>query len=145
MFAKTPQQVYELWVDAFNRADRDAMAQLFEEDVLLLAPPGDRLVRGRTAVADTAWQTARHAHVTMHRVDVLEQGDLAMVYATRTVTLTLPGAESVERTATATDVVRRQADGRWLIAIDNPNGVDATSPASASRAAGRDTLMARGR
>jgi ketosteroid isomerase-like protein len=61
---------------------------------------------------------------------------LAMVYATRTVSLTQPGAEPVERTGTATDVVRRQADGRWLIAIDNPNGVDATSPTGGADGSG---------
>jgi uncharacterized protein (TIGR02246 family) len=128
MIANTPKQVFELWCEAFGRADKDALAELFEEGAILLEPPGERILRGRHVIAETAAKFAKFSKITVHRVDVLAIEDLAIIYATRTHKVTMPGKEPFEISGTTTDVVRRQPDGRWLMAIDNPNGTMATSP-----------------
>jgi uncharacterized protein (TIGR02246 family) len=127
--AETPDMVFRLWAEAFNRADGEGMAEMFEDGAILLLPPGDRLIRGREQISQAALAIATTSHFTIHNIDVLENGDLAMVYVTRTRTTTQPDAEPRQVTGTTTDVVRRQPDGRWLIVIDNPNGSHVPGPA----------------
>jgi len=125
MVADTPDMVFRLWAEAFNRADREGMAEMFEDDAIILLRPGERPTQGRESISEAALAIATAAHFTIHNIDVLENGDLAMVYVTRTRTTTQPDGETIHVTGTTTDVVRRQADGRWLIVIDNPNGTQA--------------------
>lgn len=40
--AETPDMVFRLWAEAFNRADGEGMAEMFEDGAILLLPPGDR-------------------------------------------------------------------------------------------------------
>lgn len=121
-FAETPEMVFRLWAAAFNRADRESMATMFEDDAVLLLPPGDRLLRGRETICDAVHALASSSSFVIHEVDVLENGDLALVYVTRTRTTTRSDGSTQRVTGTTTDLVRRQPDGRWLIVIDNPNG-----------------------
>jgi ketosteroid isomerase-like protein len=51
-------------------------------------------------------------------------GDLALVIFPWTSTAVLANGETKKWQGTATDVVRRQADGRWLLVLDNATGVE---------------------
>lgn len=55
---------------------------------------------------------------------VVQAGDLALVCGRWHLKGTGPDGNPVELSGRFTDVVRRQADGRWLFVIDNPYGVD---------------------
>lgn len=121
-FAETPEMVFRLWAEGFNNADRDAMAAMFEEDAILLLPPGDRLLRGRETICEAVHAFAASSNFEIHDIEALENGDLAIVYVTRTRTTTQADSTVVRLTGTTSGVVRRQPDGQWLIAIDNPNG-----------------------
>jgi ketosteroid isomerase-like protein len=55
-------------------------------------------------------------------VRVIERQDIAILYSRWTVSGTGPDGASVTLGGTTSDVVRRQSDGRWLFAIDNPLG-----------------------
>ncbi|MDQ3738338.1 MAG: SgcJ/EcaC family oxidoreductase [Actinomycetota bacterium] len=134
-FAETPDMAFRLWADAFDRADRDGMEAMFEDDAVLLLPPGERLLRGRKAICEVAHAFATSSSFEIHDIEVLENGDLAMVYVTRTRTTTEPDGTVQRVTGTTTDVVRQQSDGRWLIVIDNPNGTR-VRPAESSSTSG---------
>ena len=49
--------------------------------------------------------------------------DLALVSSKWRLSGTGPDGKPVTMNATSTDVMRRQADGSWKVAIDNPYGV----------------------
>lgn len=133
-FAHTPDMVFRLWAEAFNRADRNGMAAMFEDDAILLLPPGGNLLHGREPICDAVHAFAASSSFEIHDIEVLENGDLAMVYVTRTRTTTQPNGTAQQVTGTTTDVVRRQPDGRWLIVIDNPNGTQVRPrPSSANQ------------
>lgn len=134
-FAETPDMVFRHWAKAFNERDRHGMEATFEDDAVLLLPPGHRLLRGRQAICDAAHAIAASSTFEIQDIEVLENGDLAMVYVTRTRTTTEPDGTVQRVTGTTTDVVRKQPDGRWLIVIDNPNGTR-VRPAESSAPSG---------
>ena len=53
---------------------------------------------------------------------MLVTGDLALLINEWTMQATGPDGSPVQLTATTSDVVRRQPDGSWRVAIDNPYG-----------------------
>ena len=54
----------------------------------------------------------------------LVSGDTALVIGNWTLQGRDPEGNDVEAGGRYADVVRRQADGTWLVVIDNPNGSD---------------------
>jgi len=115
MTAHTPQEVHELFLDAFNRADVDALAALYEAKGVLVT-------RTETAVGRDAIRAAYRrilsggGRMELHTHTVVDSGDgLALLHA----------AWTLHRNGTAisgisTEIVRRQADGSWLFVLDEP-------------------------
>ena len=115
MTAHSPKEVHELFLDAFNRADLDALAALYEANGLLVT-------RSETAIGRDAIRAAyrrilsRGGRMELQTRTVVDSGDgLALLHA----------AWTLHRNGTAisgisTEVVRRQADGSWLFVLDEP-------------------------
>jgi ketosteroid isomerase-like protein len=60
---------------------------------------------------------------------VLEAGDVALYLGRWQLRGTDPAGGPVMLSGESTDVLRRQPDGRWLIAIDDPWGTQLLGPA----------------
>jgi ketosteroid isomerase-like protein len=60
---------------------------------------------------------------------VIEAGDLALYLGRWTLRGTDPAGKSVMLGGESADILRRHADGRWLIVIDNPWGAQVLPPA----------------
>jgi ketosteroid isomerase-like protein len=110
----TIHDLIESFVAAFNRGDAAALDDIYGEHGVLVPAPGQP-VTGDQRRAATAHllgfgkpmrATARH---------VYEAGDIALVIVDWAI-------EGLGMTGTATDVVRRDADGTWRYVIDNPFG-----------------------
>ena len=87
--------------DAFVTRDRDALAELFAEEAVLVAGDGRREARGGEEIArfaEAMWQADRTYVAEPQRV--LQARDTALVVADRSI-----------------NVVRRGADGTWRYAI----------------------------
>jgi len=78
--------------------------------------------------------SVRHAYV---------YGDIALLICDHLIEGTKPDGEAVRIEGTATDVVRRGADGFWRYAIDNPPGTDLGLAAPAARSTGDIVLPPR--
>lgn len=50
------------------------------------------------------------------------QGDIAVHFAPWTMTGTAPDGTEIKQTGLSVAVLRKQADGNWLMVIDNPHG-----------------------
>jgi ketosteroid isomerase-like protein len=73
------------------------------------------------------------ATFNIEQTDVVSGGDVAVVYSTWTLKGgSDPDGNAIELAGQTTDVVRRQADGTWLFAIDSPWGVQAFATAPTS-------------
>lgn len=107
---------------ALNRGDLDAAAALYEPEAVMLAQR-DQVVRGRDQIREALRQfVALRPTLVTAASHVVESGDVALYLGRWTLTGTGPDGVPVAMGGESTDVLRRQSEGRWLIAVDNPWG-----------------------
>ena len=108
--AQNPEDLTRLFVEAANDGDADGVAALYEEGAVMAYPAGSETV-GRDAIRALWAEILTHApHFEPEDPrPTLSSGDIAL---TTTVAKDGTGARA--------QVVRRQPDGTWLRAIDQP-------------------------
>jgi uncharacterized protein (TIGR02246 family) len=124
MPARTPEELDALFADALNRADLPALLALYEPQASLTASPG-KSVTGSAGIREAlaGFLQARPKIELVPRV-VAQTGDLALVTARWKLTMAGPdGAPAAPVAGQSVEVMRRQAEGHWLFAIDEPFGV----------------------
>ncbi len=122
MSGRTPVETVEQLIDAMNNRDVQRAVSLYE--------PGGALVRGtgEVAIGTEALRDAfegiagRGFTVTTRSYKVIEAGDIALYCSDWSGTGTSPDGSPIQMGGKSTDVLRRQPDGNWLIALDNPMG-----------------------
>ena len=120
MAATKPEEVDQLFARAFSNGDLEALVALYEPDATLVPQPG------QTAVGRDAIREALKGFLTLcgefrtELMNVVQAGDLALVRSDWSLVGTGPGGCLVDLSGRGVEVVRRQPDGTWLFAIDNP-------------------------
>ena len=123
MQANTAKQVHELFVERFNAQDADAIIELYEPNAVIIPPDAPEAVSGHVAIRQVLdGFLALNGKMENTIVRVVEQQGIAILYSRWTVSGTRPDGTPVTVGGTTSDVVRRQSDGSWLFAIDNPLG-----------------------
>jgi uncharacterized protein (TIGR02246 family) len=106
--------------DAFGKAvvarNAKALTEFYTSDAALY-PPGETMVKGRVAIEAclSALPPMKDFSLRILRMD--GSGDVAYVQGTYTMTMSAPGAETAQASGYYVEIRRRQADGRWLIAV----------------------------
>ena len=109
-------------VQAINHADLERALAAYESDAVLVVQPG-KLVRGSAQLREAlAGFIAIKAVLRSEAQQLIEAGDLALYIGRWSLSGTDPAGNAVAMGGESTDVLRRQRDGRWLIALDNPWG-----------------------
>ena len=109
-------------VQAINDGDLTAAVALYEPNAVLVVRPG-QLARGAAEIRDAlAGFVAIKAILRSDAQTVLEADDIALYIARWSLRGTDPAGQAVLLNGESTDILRRQPDGRWLIALDNPWG-----------------------
>jgi len=122
MPARTPQEIHQLFTQAFAAKDTEGLMALYEPDAAFTPQPG-QVVTGHAAIREALGGfLALNAEFEMQTGTVVEAGDIALLLSKWTLKGTDPGGATVDLTGQTADVVRRQADGYWLLVIDNPYG-----------------------
>jgi len=123
MKATTARQVHELFIERFNERDMDGVIELYEPNAVLLPPGEPEVVTGHTAIRAVLEEIlALKGKMENTIVRVIERQDVAILYSRWQISGTGPDGTPVTLGGTTSDVVRRQSDGCWLFAIDNPLG-----------------------
>jgi uncharacterized protein (TIGR02246 family) len=121
MPARVPEDLPRLWSDLFNRGDLDGLAALYEPDARLVGEPG-RVAVGRAQIREAlnGWSVVRgQVAITPARV-LLGPDVVALASNSWSLTGTNPDGSPVSMSGTSAEIVRRQPDGTWLIAVDDP-------------------------
>lgn len=109
-------------VEAINRGELERALMTYEPGAVLLVQP-DKIVRGsdqlRQAVAGFI---ALKPILETETQEVVEAGDVALYVGRWSLRGTDPAGQPVAMEGESSDILRRQEDGRWLIALDNPWG-----------------------
>jgi uncharacterized protein (TIGR02246 family) len=123
MPAHTPEDLHQLFADGINAGDAHAVAELFEDDAILVSTP-EHLVRGKAAILDGLVNfVSIRPTLKLNAARVVRNGDIALLYSDWTISSTTDGRiSSVD--VRPTHVARLQPDGTWRILIDDPS-VDA--------------------
>ncbi len=123
MPAKTPEQVDELFGKYVNARDLENLVALYEPDASLMNE--DRTAaRGTSAIREAMqgiFAAFTEAHLTMNVVQVVRVGDdLAVLYNDFSMDGKAADGSSFSMQHKAMEIVRRQADGTWKFAVDDP-------------------------
>ena len=113
-------------IDTNNAAvaggDIGAILATYETNAVLVAQPG-LSVTGTPALREAFKQfTAISPIISVIKQDVIEAGDIALHSYTWTMKGKTPDGHPVEQNGFSIIVLRKQADGQWLMVIDNPFG-----------------------
>jgi uncharacterized protein (TIGR02246 family) len=118
----TPIETVEELLSAINTGDISGALALYEKDGVFVAEPGN-IARGTEQIkAALEGFAALKPTMTAKSNNTIEGGDIVINYCSWTLTGTDPEGNAVEMEGLSTDVLRRQADGIWLLVIDNPYG-----------------------
>lgn len=118
----TPMDTVNQLIEARSRGDVDAAARYYEPGATVVAMPGTvvsgadaiRAVLTRFASLKGDFQRGKH--------QLIEAGDMAFYCSDWSMSATDPTGKPIQMKGRTADVLRRQADGSWLVAFDNPWG-----------------------
>jgi len=121
MAATTPAQCDELFARYLNAGNVEGVVSLYEPRASLVmetASPAQGTEAIRAAITQFA---ALRPTLTMNVVRVVRAGDdLAVLYNDWRLSGTRPDGSRLEDSGKAIEIVRRQPDGSWRFAIDDP-------------------------
>lgn len=122
MPGQSPIDMVNALIEAMNQGDLEAALALYEPGATLVVEPG-KLATGAAALrkALEGFIGLRPILKTEKR-DVIEAGDVALYCSEWSLSGTAPNGTVVSMSGKSSDVLRRQADGRWRIVVDNPWG-----------------------
>lgn len=108
--------------DAVNRGDLDAAVMLYEPEAVLVGQPG-RVARGHDQIRKALREfiELRPTLTTVASL-VLDSDDLALYFGRWRLTGMASSGAPVAMDGESADVLRRDTDGRWRIALDDPWG-----------------------
>jgi uncharacterized protein (TIGR02246 family) len=127
MPATEPEQMHDLFEQAFNAGDLNALMALYEPDAALIPQPG-ATAEGTAAIRESLrWFLDRGGRIALDTKLVVRVDDLALLSNRWSLSgATMPDGSPAELGATTAEVARRQPDGTWLYVIDNAWGDQAS-------------------
>jgi len=131
--ASGPNATVERLVAALNHGDLDTAVSLYEPQAQFVVAPGQTVV-GREAIkAALGGMLGLKPKLTTANYRIVQTGDTALYISDWSMAGTTPDGHPVNVGGLSADVLRKQPDGSWLIAIDNPHGAKVlAAPAAAT-------------
>jgi ketosteroid isomerase-like protein len=112
------------FVNAMNLGDLDTALSMYEPGASLVVQPGT-VVTGTSALREAlAGFAALKPTITTEAYKIMEADGVALYCSRWTMRGTDPAGNPVQLGGRSSDVLRRQPDGNWLIALDNPFGAE---------------------
>ena len=127
MTARTAPQVHELFARYFSAGDLDGLVSLYEPGATLVPQPGV-VVSGHSGIRGALSDfLALKGKFELQLRTAFQSGDIALLLSTWSLKGSDASGAVVELSGQTADVVRQQADGTWLVVIDNPYGAESVS------------------
>jgi ketosteroid isomerase-like protein len=120
MAATEPGQVINQFAKFYNSGDLESLIRdLYEDDAMIVPEPGSETASGKAAIHEvlSAFMDMKGT-IRILATSAVVKGDLALTH--NRWRLDIPDGEPIE--AVTAEIVRRQPDGTWKYAIDNPWG-----------------------
>lgn len=125
-----PEDLNRLFAERTSAGDLDGLLELYEEGAALVGPDGEATVGGESIRGQLEGLLAMTPQVEAGESRALLAGDIALLSNRWRMTFALgEGGGQSGFEATSTEVARRQADGGWRYAIDDPASAGLRPPA----------------
>ena len=121
MSVMKPEDFHKSYVEAFNSGSIDLIVSHYEANAALVPQP-DQVASGHPAIREAMSQFQGMGRMSAETRYVVKNGDVALASASWRITGTAPDGQPVDIQGVAIDLLRRQSDGRWLLAVDHPFG-----------------------
>jgi uncharacterized protein (TIGR02246 family) len=118
----TIQSTIDAMTSAFAAGDIDGVLAAYEPGAVVVEAPGESVAGTEALRAMFARFVALDPRFTFIDHEIVEAGDIALHLSTWTMEGRLPDGTPVAQGGLSVAVLRRQADGRWLMVIDDPYG-----------------------
>jgi uncharacterized protein (TIGR02246 family) len=121
----SPADIYPALLKAFNAGDIDATVACYEPRACFILKSG-HAARGTAELRDMYRATFSYKpdlELNVRRI-ISAGDDLALVIVEWKSKTVSSAGETKVWAGTATDIVRRQPDGTWKLALDNPYGIE---------------------
>jgi uncharacterized protein (TIGR02246 family) len=105
------------WMAASKAGDQDTVLGLMTDDVVFMVPGREPFGKEAFAAASKGTQ-GMHIEGTSDIVELQVLGDWAYLRNRLNVTITPPGGSPTTRSGYTLTILRKEADGRWLLARD---------------------------
>jgi ketosteroid isomerase-like protein len=127
-FASTPEECDRRFAECVQSGHLDELVGLYEPGACLVQRDGT-VATGHSAIRRTlARLTSVSTIIEMRIVKVVESEGVAVLYNDWHLRATAADGSITETSGKALEIMRRQPDGRWLFAIDDPFGRDRPAP-----------------
>ena len=119
-----PEEMHALFARHFNAGDLEALVALYTPDAALVPQPG-QVVKGHAAIREALQAfLALRGKIDLQSTYTVEAGDTALTRGQWQLKGTGPDGQPVALAGKSCEVLRKQADGRWLLVVDHPYGAD---------------------
>ena len=123
MSARSPESLGDLFAQALNAGNLEALMALYEADATLSPQPG-QIATGSKAIREAlSGFLAMKPTISMKSRVLAAAGDVALTSAKWELTGMGPDGDRLTMTGESIEVARRQRDGSWLFLIDTPWGL----------------------
>ncbi len=130
MSAHNPEDLSRLFAERASAGDLDGLLELYEEGAALVGPDGEARAGGKSIRAQLEGLLSMMPQVEAGESRALLAGDIALLSNRWRMTFALgEGGGQTGFEGTSTEVARRQADGSWRYAIDDPASAALRPPA----------------
>jgi len=115
--ARAIRDLVATWMSASRAGDTPTVLGLMTDDVLFMVPGREPFGKQEFAAMSQGMKGVRvEGSSEIRELEVL--GDWAYLRSYLQVSVTPPGGNSVKRTGYTLTILRKQPDGRWLLARD---------------------------
>ena len=122
MLAKTPREAVRLADDAFNSRDLEGVLAFYEDGAIMVYEPG-RLATGKAALRHVFENLLNlNGVVKQEKIDVIQAEDIALWTSKWSVSGTSRDGAPFTRGGFGSAILRKQSDGSWRVAVENPWG-----------------------
>lgn len=119
LVAKTPEETSTLFEKAVNDKDLEALLTLFEPNATSSSSPTEFITGLEAIRGSLEGLLAMTKTIRLSPTRVINADEIAEVVGDWTIDGINPDGSALSLSGRYVDVVRRQADGRWLFLIDN--------------------------
>ena len=118
----TPNQAVASFVSALTSGDVELALTHYAVDAVFVTEPGKTISGHHDIRQALCGFVAARAVIDTTSHASLENGNTALYQSNWTMSGVTPDGSPLHLEGTSSDVLQRQADGTWLIVIDNPWG-----------------------